>query len=247
MKLTIKNFDSKNSKKKNELSIKSVKYQMGGSFIFDSHNPNRTGIYYGVIDYINDKGETIIKKKTNIIKLIIFKDSKQLKWNEILDLWKHNNAFIDFFVSLLISSNFNNFFWECNSVDLKNLKKKLFECYLIESKHNFGVANPSSFKEYLNTSHTIVSFYNLKKDCLLIVPNYNDNDCKSNYLNIYKFIKFAPRSQIHSLFNQISIHINKEIKKNNKIWLNTHGLGVPWLHIRLDFNPKYYTLKEIIR
>jgi len=25
------------------------------------------------------------------------------------------------------------------------------------------------------------------------------------------------------------------------VWLNTSGLGIYWLHIRLDSSPKYYT------
>ncbi len=243
MGLTIKNYSLKKKKKNYELNIESIKYQKGGTFIFDSQNPNRSGIYYGVLSYIDLNGKIVIKK-TNFIKIIIFKDSQQISWYEILDLWKHNNAFIDFFVSLLILSNFNNFFWQCCSVNRNDLKKKLFECYLIETKYDFGVADNSSFQEYLKTSKSIVNFYNFNKDCLLIVPNYNHSISKSSYLNIYNFIKFAPKSQIHLLFHQISLNIYKEFHKTKKIYLNTHGLGVPWIHIRLDYYPKYYNLKN---
>ena len=32
-------------------------------------------------------------------------------------------------------------------------------------------------------------------------------------------------------------------KKNNVIYVSTHGLAVPYLHVRLDTTPKYYTGK----
>jgi hypothetical protein len=35
-------------------------------------------------------------------------------------------------------------------------------------------------------------------------------------------------------------------KGNNKIYVSTHGLGVPYFHLRLDKKPKYYQTKEFI-
>ena len=28
--------------------------------------------------------------------------------------------------------------------------------------------------------------------------------------------------------------------KYNKVWISTHGLGVPYLHVRISITPKYY-------
>lgn len=33
-------------------------------------------------------------------------------------------------------------------------------------------------------------------------------------------------------------------KKDVPIWLSTSGLGVYWLHVRLDTRPKYYNHDE---
>ncbi len=67
------------------------------------------------------------------------------------------------------------------------------------------------------------------------------------YTHIAAFTKHAPIAQQHALWNEVALQLRKTLKeKGNEvpIWLSTSGLGVYWLHIRLDTTPKYYNWKE---
>ena len=45
------------------------------------------------------------------------------------------------------------------------------------------------------------------------------------------------------MFNgfQNTTNANEQLQQYSRIWINTQGFGIPWLHIRLDPVPKYYT------
>lgn len=67
------------------------------------------------------------------------------------------------------------------------------------------------------------------------------------------FVRYAPDELIHALFRAAGVSMVQRLhaldkdgfhghaKEHKKIWLSTSGLGVPWIHIRLDNSPKYYT------
>lgn len=59
-----------------------------------------------------------------------------------------------------------------------------------------------------------------------------------------KFIRFAEKEQIIEVFKRVGKSILEEIESQKLIWLNTAGLGVIWLHIRMDTRPKYYKTKR---
>jgi hypothetical protein len=54
------------------------------------------------------------------------------------------------------------------------------------------------------------------------------------------FIRNAEKIQIIEQFNQLSKAILSEVGAGRLIWVSTAGLGVIWLHMRLDSRPKYY-------
>ena len=35
------------------------------------------------------------------------------------------------------------------------------------------------------------------------------------------------------------------LKKNENVWVSTHGLGVDYLHVRISNNPKYYESSKL--
>ena len=49
--------------------------------------------------------------------------------------------------------------------------------------------------------------------------------------------------QKHSLWQEVGRVMQQKLTAK-PIWLNTAGAGVPWLHIRLDSQPKYYEYKS---
>jgi len=59
-----------------------------------------------------------------------------------------------------------------------------------------------------------------------------------------RFIRLADEPQVLALFKRVGKVVKEEIAKQKLIWLNTAGLGVIWLHVRMDTRPKYYKTKR---
>jgi hypothetical protein len=60
------------------------------------------------------------------------------------------------------------------------------------------------------------------------------------------FIDNASKTQQKEFWKKVSTELKKCLKLNDKIYVNTHGLGVNYFHLRLDIRPKYYVRKECI-
>ncbi len=149
-------------------------------------------------------------------------------------------------------------------------KKNVFKC-IIEGTNFFNsqkVKSKDFNKPFqANKDKPAVNFLNKPKgspgeDAMLISPNalnpdfnvklatddYNDDYNKC--LCISKFIEIDPKKQIpiwKLMAKQLSDTLNGNLekiipkKKSNDIYLNTHGTGIFWLHIRLDTEPNYYS------
>ena len=63
--------------------------------------------------------------------------------------------------------------------------------------------------------------------------------------HLASFVRHAPDDLLHLLFKTLGVSLIAKFdsldKDHKKLWLSTSGLGVPWVHIRLDTSPKYYT------
>ena len=91
------------------------------------------------------------------------------------------------------------------------------------------------------------SFPNKGKDAVLIIPSAK-KDYKKNiidYKNISQFTKNASQEQKQKFWQEVANRLSRELEKNEAPkWLSTHGLGVPYLHVRIDNRPKYYHFEE---
>jgi hypothetical protein len=61
----------------------------------------------------------------------------------------------------------------------------------------------------------------------------------SAYGHIAAFVRNAPPEQIDLLFRRVAVAIEQRLT-DKPLWVNTAGLGVPWLHVRLDSHPTYH-------
>ena len=113
-----------------------------------------------------------------------------------------------------------------------------------------GTGEPEAFAEFLTCStSSVATFHNLGKDALLVSP------CAVGDLSVYPhfaaFIRGAPEAQIVDLWRavgqghaqQVSSSFSGQARGSGAppVWLSTSGLGVYWLHCRMDSRPKYYT------
>jgi hypothetical protein len=178
----------------------------------------------------------------NIIKIKIIINGDLMTWNDMIFLWK-NEEFIDDFNSILdeMTDKFGAFFWETPPLSYKTLKR-VFEFVCIRSDElNENESNYLPFKEHFDGySDAVICFDNIGNNARLVVPCPMKRTTK--YSNLSEFIRNAPVEQKRRLWRKTSEEIQKNLN-HKPIWVNTSGLGVSWLHLRIDTRPKYYEYK----
>ncbi len=176
-------------------------------------------------------------------RVSIERDGEPLPYAEVIALWQRDDAFRAFFISVLADAPFAAYFFETLPVTEATVDEP-FEFVLVDSPQLAGVtAGPSAFQSYFESASVgdgIVAFSNLGKDAFLVVP------CPRAPLAVYPqlgaFVLGAPAAQQHALWRVVGSAIAERLCER-PIWLNTSGLGVYWVHLRLDSQPKYYTFR----
>jgi len=169
------------------------------------------------------------------------KNNNHLSYADWIEEMLISDELIIKFNDILKESKFISFFWEVKSVVLKELDQP-FEFVLVESKTlNRISSDDSSFSKYFKDNISVVNFSNLRKDAELIVPTPFSNE--TQYAHIARFVRTAETSQIIDFWRRVIESYQKKIS-DKPTWLSTAGLGVHWLHVRIDSRPKYYHHKE---
>ena len=174
----------------------------------------------------------------HIHKISIFTGDKQITYSEVIELWQQDKSFREFFISLLADTPMPAYFWETPPVKEATVNKE-FEFVLIDSPKLADIEpDPSDFQQYFESANReVVTFPNLGNDALLIVPCPITDILASTHLAA--FVRDAPESQQHLLWQTLGRSLQQKLNKQ-PIWVSTSGLGVHWLHVRLDSCPKYY-------
>lgn len=170
-------------------------------------------------------------------------DGQPLSVENVVAGWHDDEAFRDFFIRELAATAYPAFFWEMPPLTRASLSTT-FECAVIRSDALAQMqADDSAFAANLNaTSASVESFRNLGGDALLVAPRrISDLDC---YAHVGAFARAAPRAQQHALFQLLANEIEAMLQSDCRFWVSTSGLGVPWVHIRLDSRPKYYQYRR---
>ncbi len=174
-------------------------------------------------------------------QISIDSNGKPLRYADVVEGWRSNSSFREYFISLLADAPYEAYCWETPPVT-KNSFQDAFEFVLVDSPELGGVtASPSAFQGYFQGARkdqSVVTFANLGKDAFLVVP------CPfasaSVYPHLAAFARGAPMDQQHVLWEQVGEAIVARLQER-KLWVSTAGLGVYWLHVRLDSYPKYYS------
>lgn len=180
----------------------------------------------------------ILGQNDTAIRFRILQNDTLLSFREVFKLWENNPKFIDFYVQSIKDFSFKAFFWEHPGLTKQTITKA-YECILQKSKNlDSRTLDEQAFADYLHTSNGAEDFLNLGKNARLVIPT------KQSKAEIYKhfgsFLFNAEALQIQVLFNKVGTVVQQEIERQPMIWLNTAGMGVIWLHIRMDTKPKYY-------
>lgn len=159
---------------------------------------------------------------------------------EVIAAWRREKEFRDFFIRELAAVPFPAFFWEMPPIRRETVGRD-YECVTIRSDALARMpSDPDAFAEkFRDATDSVVAFRNLGGDALLVAP------CPLNpttsYAHLAAFLRTAPETESHELFASLAAAIEGELRRAPaRIWISTSGLGIGWLHIRLDSFPKYY-------
>jgi hypothetical protein len=180
-----------------------------------------------------------------ILKTIIKLGAFPITFGEVLHDWEESPGFRSFFIGLLAQAPFVDFRWETPPVTIESITRP-FEYVLLDSPGLASVPDSDVFAEHFDQPTRdldVVSFPNLGKDTVLIVPR--PLGPQSAYRHLAAFVREAPEQQKHSLWRTVG-QVMQHSLGSAPIWLSTAVAGVSWLHVRIDKRPKYYGYRPYV-
>lgn len=163
---------------------------------------------------------------------------KKTIWKDILNRWKEG----DFHT--YPKRYKNKFLWNTSVLE-KNGDSIFKEKYKINK--NLPVKQSiKAFEEHIkkSTNEYVTSFPNLNKDTILVVPMPKEG---KNYATYKDFVDNAPEIQQQEFWKQVATIAENKMHEVGRVWVSAHGLGVPYLHIRVCSMPKYYFDKDLAK
>lgn len=171
----------------------------------------------------------------------------------------------DSFTAVIRNSNYSGVFFETKGCTTATSRTKHFEFVLVDTPYlkSFAEMNASAnvFGEYFRDAGSAgaVAFSNLGGTSRLIapVPPEGADECAHDpscskliaYSHLAAFCRQGSPEQVRQVWKLAVGEFDAKLKANEAagdgklVWFSTSGTGVPWLHLRLDRRPKYYTYR----
>jgi hypothetical protein len=189
------------------------------------------------------ESKVIFLDKNRICQITILRDRSPLSYRDVIDGWRNSETFRQFYLALLAEAPMTAFFWESLPIT-RSTVDRAYEFVLVDSPQLVNVQPDrfsfASFFESADPSENVTAFDNLGGDAILVVPCPRSSD--RVYVHLAEFVRSAPDTQQHELFQKLAEEIDRRLS-DRPMWVSTSGLGVFWIHIRLDSRPKYYTFQ----
>lgn len=173
----------------------------------------------------------------------IRQDGALLTWSGFGNALRESPALRKALTIALSQTTFRAFFWEC--CPWPQGRDPAFEYVVLDAAARFsGPAAFTSFRSHFeDDERTVRHFPNLRGDAVLVVPK--DLSAPTAYGHLAAFLRGGPAAQVELLWKTLGVAIFEwQFDGRGTLWLSTAGLGVPWLHLRLDSRPKYYRHAE---
>ncbi len=171
-------------------------------------------------------------------QVTLFRSARPLTRAEVIAGWRDDEAFRAWFIGVLAQSPFPAYFWETPPITRASLDEP-FESVLLDSPALAATtADPTPFAQHFRAAgRGVACFPNLGGDAFLIAPCPRAAD--GAYLHLGAFTREAPADQQQELWQLVGQAVTERLG-TRPLWVSTAGLGVFWLHLRLDSSPKYY-------
>ncbi len=132
-------------------------------------------------------------------------------------------------------------FWECSPVSSAT-RHTPFGCLLARAS-GLDSVSPDPRPLAGRLTEPVNTFWNLGHDAQLVAPAP-----PGDFAHLAAFCRMAPPALQQALWRQVgSALLAWWARTDDPVWVNTSGLGVAWLHVRLDARPKYYTQAALRR
>lgn len=167
-----------------------------------------------------------------------FENATPLSFGTLFEQLEDDETFASWYNSQLTQCEFDAFFWEHPPLTRAGLRDDA-ELVLIESSSLTRLrAEPAPFAaQFERQDGEVIVFPNLGGDALLVVPRpLGPQDV---YPHLAAFLRGGLQSQVLCLWQAVAKVVRENVDEQPR-WLSTAGLGVSWVHLRLDTTPKYY-------
>lgn len=173
------------------------------------------------------------------VRCSVDRDSRPVTVADVFGAWQADPGFRSLFNSWLVVPPYAAFRWETPPVTAATVTRP-FEFVLLDSPGLARQSDPGAFAEQFQDSPNadVVTFSNLGGDATLVVPCPRADP--SAYSHLAAFVREAPEAQRDAFWEAVGRAVARRVG-DRPVWLSTSGAGVPWLHVRLDDRPKYYS------
>ena len=169
----------------------------------------------------------------------ILRDGSRVSFDELFTLLETDPEFGAWYTAVLSKAEFESFFWEHPPISTSNCQAAA-EFVLVNGPALAQLRpDPDSFRSQFqrDRNQDVLTFPNLGGDAVLVVPR--PLGPPAAYAHLAAFVRQAPRPQVQCLWQQVGRALRDNVTTQPR-WLSTAGMGVPWVHIRIDSYPKYY-------
>ncbi|MGD8843294.1 MAG: hypothetical protein PVJ83_07445 [Gammaproteobacteria bacterium] len=174
-----------------------------------------------------------------VVRATLSAGGHAIGFGDVIAAWRSDASFLTFWAGALCSVPFDAYCLELPPL-LPDGCGRPFECVFVESTALARAApDPAPFAEHFRAHPdcSVVAFENLGKDALLVAPCPRAGP--DVYTHLAAFLRGAAPAQIEALWQRAAAALNERMGEA-PVWFSTAGLGVFWLHLRLDSRPKYY-------
>ena len=183
-------------------------------------------------------------------KITLYYGKQPLQFAELFELLATSGEFADWYGTILRRSDYSAYFWEHPPLTVSGIAGPAEFVLLAAPMLETVQADAGPFAEYFvaartdDHSPTVVRFQNIGGDALLVAPCPVTLD--RGYAHLGEFIRNAPAEQVREFWRVTAGAVQDRLGAQ-PLWLSTSGLGVAWLHARLDSSPKYYQYRPYTR
>lgn len=154
-----------------------------------------------------------------------------------------DGALQDGLTRALAAAPFAALFWECRPLSRATLNEA-FECVLVDAPALARLSSergPFAAQLDRDPQALVAIFPNLGHDALLVAPTgHGSRATPAPYAHLAAFCRTAPAAEQRALWSTVAQAALDRVRET-PFWLSTSGLGIAWLHVRLDERPKYLT------